>query len=75
MFWMFFFFPLPNAIRTHSGLLSDIAEPLDVAVSRSYVNIASIVGISLGGPFGGFLGETVGWRWQVTFPKMFTYYY
>ena len=70
-----FFFWLPNVFHAHNRFLPDIVEPSDVAVFRSYVNIASTVGISLGGPFGSFLGETVGWRWQVTFPKMFSNYY
>ena len=41
----------------------DIAAPSNVAVLRSYVNIASTVGLSLGGPLGGFLGGSIGWRW------------
>ena len=35
----------------------------DVATWRSYVNIASTVGRSSGGPIGGFLADKVGWRW------------
>lgn len=41
----------------------DIAAPSNVAVLRSYVNIASTAGLSLGGPLGGFLGSAIGWRW------------
>ncbi|KAG0644988.1 Vacuolar basic amino acid transporter 1 [Hyphodiscus hymeniophilus] len=41
-----------------------IAAPSNVAVLRSYVNIASTVGLSMGGPLGGFLGGTIGWRWS-----------
>lgn len=70
-----FLFLVANAPYTDSRFLPDVVEPSDVAVFRSYINIASIVGISLGGPFGSLLGETVGWRWQVTFPKMFTWHY
>lgn len=29
------------------------------------MNIASTVGLSLGGPLGGFLAGTIGWRWSV----------
>jgi predicted MFS family arabinose efflux permease len=44
-------------------------EPLDmmpireVASWRGYVNIAATSGRSLGGPIGGFLTDTIGWRW------------
>ena len=69
----YFLLPMPPILTVDS--LPDVVEPSDVAVFRSYINIASIVGISLGGPFGSLLGETVGWRWQVTFPKMFTWHY
>ncbi|KAL8807167.1 MAG: hypothetical protein Q9182_000849 [Xanthomendoza sp. 2 TL-2023] len=36
----------------------------DVATWRSYVNIASTVGRSAGGPIGGFLADKIGWRWS-----------
>ena len=36
----------------------------DVASWRSYVNIAATTGRSLGGPVGGWLTDTVGWRWS-----------
>lgn len=36
----------------------------DVATWRSYVNVAATSGRSLGGPVGGWLTETVGWRWS-----------
>ncbi|CZT00091.1 uncharacterized protein RAG0_08238 [Rhynchosporium agropyri] len=42
----------------------DIAAPSEVAVLRSYVNIASTVGLSSGGPLGGFLAGQIGWRWS-----------
>ena len=35
----------------------------DIATWRSYVNIAHTVGRSAGGPIGGFLADTIGWRW------------
>ena len=35
----------------------------EVATWRSYVNIASTVGRSAGGPIGGFLADRIGWRW------------
>jgi predicted MFS family arabinose efflux permease len=35
----------------------------EVASWRSYVNIAATTGRSLGGPLGGYLTDTIGWRW------------
>ncbi len=42
----------------------NIAPPSDVAILRSYVNLASTFGLSLGGPLGGYLAGTIGWRWS-----------
>jgi predicted MFS family arabinose efflux permease len=50
-------------LESNWALCTDIAAPSDVAVLRSYVNIASTTGLSLGGPLGGLLGGTIGWRW------------
>ena len=36
-----------------------------VAVLRSYVNIAAVIGRSVGGPIGGVLFDRIGWRWYV----------
>lgn len=46
-----------------SIVITEIASPQDVAVLRSYVNIASTIGLSGGGPLGGFLAGIFGWRW------------
>jgi MFS family permease len=46
-----------------SVIITEIAGPADVAVLRSYVNIVSTIGLSGGGPLGGFLAASVGWRW------------
>jgi MFS family permease len=35
-----------------------------VASLRSYVNIAATTGRSLGGPIGGALADSIGWRWS-----------
>jgi len=43
----------------------------EVASWRSYVNIAATSGRSLGGPIGGYLTDTVGWRWYVYIRKRF----
>lgn len=37
--------------------------PGDVAVFRSYENLVSVIARSLGAPIGGFLLDTIGWRW------------
>ncbi|RDL36129.1 Uncharacterized protein BP5553_06741 [Venustampulla echinocandica] len=46
-----------------SIIITEHADPPDVVVLRSYVNIASTIGLSGGGPLGGFLAEVIGWRW------------
>ncbi|KFY69360.1 hypothetical protein V496_00295 [Pseudogymnoascus sp. VKM F-4515 (FW-2607)] len=46
-----------------SIVITELADSSDVAVLRSYVNIASTIGLSGGGPLGGFLAGAVGWRW------------
>jgi len=43
----------------------DLVPIREVATWRSYVNIAATSGRSLGGPIGGYLTDTVGWRWYV----------
>jgi predicted MFS family arabinose efflux permease len=44
---------------------ADLFPLREVASIRSYVNIVATTGRSLGGPIGGALADTVGWRWQV----------
>jgi len=41
----------------------DLVPLREVASLRSYVNIAATTGRSLGGPIGGWLADTIGWRW------------
>lgn len=55
--------PSQAQLKANQVSLLEIAEPADVAVLRSYVNIASTIGLSGGGPLGGFLAESIGWRW------------
>lgn len=40
-----------------------IVSPGQVAVLRSYVNIAAVLGKSVGAPLGGFLADIIGWKW------------
>lgn len=48
-----------------SILITDLVPLRDVAAWRSYVNIAATTGRSIGGPMGGWLADTVGWRWSM----------
>ncbi|MCJ1226965.1 hypothetical protein MMC12_003620, partial [Toensbergia leucococca] len=45
-----------------SVLIADKVPLRDVATWRGYVNVAATVGRSAGGPFGGYLADTIGWR-------------
>jgi MFS family permease len=47
-----------------SLIILDLFPLRQVAALRSYVNIAATTGRSLGGPIGGFLADTIGWRWS-----------
>jgi MFS family permease len=47
-----------------SILITDLVPLRDVASWRSYVNIVATTGRSIGGPLGGWLADTVGWRWS-----------
>ena len=44
-------------------VVADTAPLSQVAILRSYVNLAAIVGRSSGGPIGGLLIDIIGWRW------------
>ncbi|EED14630.1 tetracycline-efflux transporter, putative [Talaromyces stipitatus ATCC 10500] len=44
-------------------IITDIVPKRDVASWRAYVNIAMTLGRSVGGPIGGWLTDTIGWRW------------
>ncbi|KAI5196798.1 MFS general substrate transporter [Aureobasidium subglaciale] len=46
-----------------SILLTDLVPLHEVAAYRSYVNVFSTVGRSCGGLIGGYLTQTIGWRW------------
>ncbi|KAN0092359.1 MFS general substrate transporter [Hyaloscypha variabilis] len=47
-----------------SIVITDVVPIRQVAAWRSYVNVFHIFGRSVGGPLGGFLADTVGWRWS-----------
>ncbi|KAF1950460.1 MFS general substrate transporter [Byssothecium circinans] len=49
-----------------SILITDLVPLREVAAWRSYVNIVATTGRSIGGPLGGWLADTVGWRWSFT---------
>jgi predicted MFS family arabinose efflux permease len=51
-----------------SIIITDIVPKREVATWRAYVNIAMTLGRSLGGPIGGWLSDTIGWRWYM--PKI-----
>ncbi|RMZ82619.1 hypothetical protein DV738_g1697, partial [Chaetothyriales sp. CBS 135597] len=46
-----------------SVIITDMVPVRDVAAWRGYVNVAATTGRALGGPVGGFLTDTIGWRW------------
>ncbi|KAJ5882627.1 uncharacterized protein N7529_001299 [Penicillium soppii] len=46
-----------------SIIITDIVPKREIATWRAYVNIAMTLGRSLGGPLGGWLSDTIGWRW------------
>lgn len=47
-----------------SIIIVDMVPVRNVAAWRGFVNVAATVGRSLGGPIGGLLIDTVGWRWS-----------
>ena len=53
----------PNAAMIANCCGTDFAPLSQVAVLRSYVNIAAVAGRSAGGPIGGLLFDKIGWRW------------
>lgn len=44
-------------------IIVDIVPMHDVASTRSYVNIMQTTGRTCGGVIGGWLTQTLGWRW------------
>ena len=44
----------------------DLVPLREVASWRACVNVVATIGRSLGGPLGGWLADTIGWRWQAS---------
>jgi MFS family permease len=53
-------------LRSHLLTELDLVPLIQVAAWRSYVNVVATLGRSIGGPLGGLLADTVGWRWSFT---------
>ncbi|KAI1045843.1 hypothetical protein LB505_010619 [Fusarium chuoi] len=47
-----------------SVIITELAPLREVASWQSYMNVIATVGRSIGGPLGGFLADTIGWRWS-----------
>ncbi|KAL4898731.1 major facilitator superfamily domain-containing protein [Aspergillus ambiguus] len=47
-----------------SIIITDVVPKRDVAKWRAYVNVSMTLGRSIGGPVGGVLTDTIGWRWS-----------
>lgn len=47
-----------------SILITDLVPLRERGMWQGYMNIAACTGTSIGGPLGGFLADTIGWRWS-----------
>ncbi|KAL3589651.1 hypothetical protein FPOAC2_11822 [Fusarium poae] len=45
-------------------IITDLVPLREAAAWQSYLNLAATTGRSLGGPLGGWLADTIGWRWS-----------
>ncbi|KAL2205638.1 MFS general substrate transporter [Sarocladium strictum] len=45
-------------------IITDLVPIREAAAWQSYLNLASTTGRSLGGPLGGWLADSIGWRWS-----------
>ena len=48
-----------------SILFSDIIPLRERGTWQGYINIVFATGLAFGGPIGGLLSDTIGWRWFV----------
>ncbi|KAH7130146.1 major facilitator superfamily domain-containing protein [Dendryphion nanum] len=55
-----------------SILITDLVPLREVATWRAYINVVATTGRSIGGPLGGWLADTVGWRWSFLMQVPFT---
>lgn len=46
-----------------SILISDLVPLRDRGVWQGYINVIFVFGTSTGAPLGGFLADSIGWRW------------
>lgn len=46
-----------------SILFSDIIPLRERGTWQGYINIVFATGLAFGGPIGGLLSDTIGWRW------------
>ncbi|KAF7892717.1 uncharacterized protein EAF02_000255 [Botrytis sinoallii] len=53
-----------GAFSTPALTRPDLVPLIHVAAWRSYVNVVGTIGRSIGGPLGGLLADTIGWRWS-----------
>ncbi|PNP79470.1 hypothetical protein FNYG_07086 [Fusarium nygamai] len=47
-----------------AGMTTMASVIITVASWQSYMNVIATIGRSIGGPLGGFLADTIGWRWS-----------
>ncbi|KAF6830412.1 major facilitator superfamily transporter [Colletotrichum plurivorum] len=45
-------------------LITDLVPLREVAAWQAAINLAATIGRSLGGPMGGWLADSIGWRWS-----------
>lgn len=56
---------LPSPVAAIHPDSLDIVSKREVAKWRSFVNVSMTLGRSIGGPAGGVLTDTIGWRWYI----------
>lgn len=49
-----------------SILISDLVPLRDRGIWQGYINVIYGLGTATGAPLGGFLADSIGWRWYVT---------
>jgi predicted MFS family arabinose efflux permease len=54
---------LLHALENPPANKPDIVSKREVAKWRAFINVSMTLGRSVGGPLGGVLTDTIGWRW------------